>query len=255
MVYVLRGVANSDGKYRESAPIDLKQHADLVREYLGRTESINTDLVVIDPITGHLGNVDAHNEAEVRTGLIELAGIAEETETTILALIHRNKSEAKPSVHRVLGSVAFTAVPRMVWNVSRDKEDPGGPRRLLTALKNNLNSDGVGYALSIEDGPGGHPMIVWEPERLYGVATDMDEGQRSTPTAREEAKKWLGSVLEGGERPGTEVCADGRKNGHSYSTLQRARGEMGVTVRWEGRISMWALPDSEQLGQLPNPEG
>jgi hypothetical protein len=80
-------------------------------------------LVIIDPITGYMGDANQNSHAEVRRPLMRVRDVAERTGVTILGLSHLNKKVDIGMAHRTIGSVAFTAVPRAVWGVAADREN------------------------------------------------------------------------------------------------------------------------------------
>ena len=60
----LFGVSTKTKKGRFSLPLQLRDHAHLLRDYLSKPENSTTEMVIIDPVTGHLGVQDANSEAE-----------------------------------------------------------------------------------------------------------------------------------------------------------------------------------------------
>ena len=66
-------------------------------------------LVIIDPISAYLGNVDSHRNAEVRAALTPLSALAAKHRVAVLAICHLSKNDSADPVTRVTGSMAFVA--------------------------------------------------------------------------------------------------------------------------------------------------
>lgn len=139
-VYFLRGVTTDDGQTRPfSASRDLLPLTSTVRE-IG-----NVALAVIDPIVSAMGSVDSHKNLETRQALQPLADFAADTRATILGITHLAKgTSGREPLERLLGSVAFGALARIVLGAAK-VEDEGGRRRVLARIKSNIGPDGGGF--------------------------------------------------------------------------------------------------------------
>ena len=108
-------------------------------------------LVNIDPVSSYLGKIDSHKNSEVRGVLEPLAEMADRTRVAVLSITHFSKpgsaSTAK-ALHRIIGSTAFTAAPRVALAVIEDAENPG--RYLVLHAKNNLAPPPQGLAYRLE---------------------------------------------------------------------------------------------------------
>ncbi len=62
-------------------------------------------LVVIDPISAYLGELDSHRDASVRGVLAPLAALAAERRVAVLAIAHLNKNAHADALTRVTGSL------------------------------------------------------------------------------------------------------------------------------------------------------
>lgn len=121
----------------------------------------DTRLIVVDPISAYLGQVDSHKNADLRALLAPLAKLAAAYGVAVVAVSHLNKSTSS-AIYRTMGSLAFTAAARAVWCVAKDKDD--NRRRLLIPVKNNIACDTGGLAYRIA---GEQPRVEWEPEQHY----------------------------------------------------------------------------------------
>lgn len=92
-------------------------------------------LVVVDGITGYLGDVETHNDADVRRVLTPFAALLARAKVAGLSVMHPPKAVTNLAYYAG-GSVAFTTVPRVTLGVAPDPEDENViPRRLLMKLK------------------------------------------------------------------------------------------------------------------------
>ena len=200
-------------------------------------------LLVIDPISAFMGNVDSHNVADVRGVLSELADLAQRRQFAVLYVTHLNKGKGTP-MSRVSGSGAFVAAARSAMLVGRDPQDP--KRRVLTMLKANLSTESSGVAYRIQSNESGLPVIGWEagpvdlsPEDLLGHESGFVHRERG------DAKEWLRKTLANGPVDSVEIEQLALNAGHRERTLSRAKKELGVKSRrvsGEG-IWQWYLPD------------
>ena len=95
-------------------------------------------LIVIDPITAHMGDVDSNCNAEVRGILAPWSAFAAKHGIALLGISHLNKGNGA-AMYRTMGSLAFVAAARSAWCVTKDKADQ--ERRLFLPIKNNIGPD------------------------------------------------------------------------------------------------------------------
>ncbi|MBI4574708.1 MAG: AAA family ATPase [Planctomycetes bacterium] len=172
-------------------------------ERAGRTAPVR--LVVIDPISAYLGDVDSHVNAAVRGALAPLAALAQRTGAAVLAVTHLRKAPGQ-AVYRAMGSLAFTAAARAAWGVARDAKDPEGRRRLLLPIKANLAAapKGIGFRV-VADGAG--PRIKWDTDPVTADVEDAlggmppREGDGEPATTDDDLAGALRRVVS----PGSEI--------------------------------------------------
>ena len=197
-------------------------------------------LLIIDPISAYLGSVDSHKNAEVRALLAPLADLAAECRLAVVAINHLTKGSGK-AVYRSMGSIAFAAAARAVWNFYKDPDDE--KRRLMMPTKMNLAADSYGLAYTIEDG-----AVVWFNEPIFSTADDVQaresgDGESSDPWPVE----WLRDRLANGAVAVTQVEKDARSHGITHKQLRTARGTLKVLKRKSGFEGGWVIelpPDS-----------
>ena len=117
----------------------------------------NLRLIIVDPVTAWLHKTDHNSNRDVRTVIARLSRLARRHNAAILMVSHHRKDEAANSLHRNIGSLAFTAAVRTVFAL---RQDPAvADRRLLIPLKATLVADPTARAFTIDDG-----RLHWDPE-------------------------------------------------------------------------------------------
>jgi putative DNA primase/helicase len=222
-------------------------------------------LVIIDPISAYMGGVDSHNNADVRSVLAGLARIAMDLGPAIVCISHLSKaSQGLKAVYRQMGSLAFTAAARIVWQVSKLGDDERA--KALSLVKSNLPSVQTGLAFSVE-GEAHSAKVVWGTEALpAGADVVEDEAKLAEHEALPEAATFLRSMLEAGPAPALRVMQAASEAGIAPTTLRRAKKSIGVRARRAGgnnpdRPWVWSIGEDAKsqgedfLGDHPRPQG
>lgn len=145
-------------------------------------------LIVIDPPTNFLGEVDEHKNAEVRAVLMRLVDWIQGKGVALILITHINKQIGKgiEAIYRVMGSVAWVSTSRVAMAFTADPKDR--TRCLFVGLKNNLGpmAKTMIYQISSTDSLA---AVTW-----HGFSeVDADEAMTSTPAKRvsENVLSWL----------------------------------------------------------------
>ena len=194
------------------------------------------ELVTIDGLVGYLGaDVKSHNDADVRRVLSPFAALLARTRAAGLGLMHPPK--VTTNLHYYAGgSVAFTAIPRVVLGIAPDPEDESDtPRRFLVKLKGNLYGrvPSLAYRIVAEH-DAAVPMIEWEPEPVAIDIADLFDPPKEHPEERGQRRRcqdWLENHLADGPRPSRDVEAAAEAAGFKGRTLRRAREAMCDSVK------------------------
>jgi RecA-family ATPase len=236
--------------------ISLPGHLDLLAEEAQRYKA---RLLVLDPLVSALtGGIDSHRDADVRRVLAPLAQLAEEREMAVLALIHLRKSSATEGLHRVSGSIAFTAAARSVLAFGRPEggeEDNGdGLDRVLAHAKSNLGPLAPSLAYRVEQAHLDHEGERIRTSRMvYDCESDTRAGELLSPPPAEDrsevdvATDWLADRLGDGDWHATaDVREAAKRDDIAARTLQRAAQRIGVESERQGFPSRghWRLADS-----------
>jgi hypothetical protein len=206
------------------------------------------NLIIFDPVSCYLGEgADGNKNEQVRALLAPVAKLAEKFNVCVLLISHLRKAEALQAIHRVTGSLAFTAAARAVWCIIRDPEDENrNPRRLLLPLKMSLIPEPSVLAFRLFDGQ----VII---EKTDGEKFDVNalvSPAAEKPGEQSEVKaacEWLKDVLSAGPLSSADVSRLRKEEGFSFATLRRAAERMKISHYREGLSGgsgrwFWRLP-------------
>jgi len=250
-VHVVEGVIagyTQDGS-RKDRTFSLEKDLQALESKLSELRDVA--LVVIDPISAYLGDVDSHKNADVRGLLAPLSELAARHNTAIIGVSHLNKAGGAQALMRVTGSLAFVAAARAAYLVAADLQDK--MRRLFLPMKNNLGPDAAGLAFRIEPatlsspaGPLETSRVAWESEPVPITADEamQAEAQPGSANALEVAKDWLRETLANGPVAVAEVIDAAKADGIAEKTLRRASKALGIEKEKEGMTGpwWWSLP-------------
>lgn len=202
------------------------------------------DLLIIDPIVAALGGkVDSHKNSETRLGLQPVVDFAVDTKCAVLGVTHFTKGTAgQDPVERVTGSLAFGALPRIVWAAAKGKEGDENPRILVRA-KSNLGKDGGGFGFDIDKASLMErpdiiaTKIVWLGA-IDGTAKELlEEAEPKDENKQDMAGNFLKLRLRPGDKiPTKEIEEEATACGIAARTLRRAREAAGVkSIQAQGK--------------------
>lgn len=194
-------------------------------------------LIEIDPISAYMSGTDTHKNSDVRGLLSPLSALAEKFNVAIIIVTHLNKGSGN-AIYRTVGSIAFTAAARSVIGVTKDQDDQS--RRLVLPVKNNLGCDTAGMAYRIETADNGAPVLMWEPDPVdIDINVALNGESDDLRTERQDAIEWLESELYDGPVSSTNLQKRARQAGHSWSTVKRAKKNIGVVAKKVGMRGGW----------------
>lgn len=245
--YFVEGTRNEDGTLEPFDPAhDLHRLQEAVQKIGG------VRLLIVDPIVSAVVG-DSHKNTEVRRALQPVVDLASACGFAVLGITHFSKGgQGSDPAQRVVGSVAFTAVARVVLVAAKVKaEDGAEDRRILARSKSNIGPDDGGFEYRLE-----------QREPLPGLfASCVAWGRTVTGTARElltdpnevadcdtlDVIGFLRGLLADGPMTAKDVFKDADGAGYSRDQIKRASLKLGVEKEKTGMGGgwVWVLPDAE----------
>lgn len=133
-------------------------------------------LVILDPVTSYIGEIDANANLEVRRVLERFQELARVRRFAAVLITH-DKKLTTAAIHSAIGSLAFTAVPRVSNLLSKDPESDDKTRRLLLPIKNNYAPDSTGRSFNLRSRGVGdvHASIVWDANPEHRTADEIKQ--------------------------------------------------------------------------------
>jgi len=255
-IHFLTGVKTEGAD--DEALFDLARDIGALRKLL--KENPNIRILIIDPLTAYLGATKAKENSEVRRVLAPLVKLIEETGVLAIANNHLNKSAGK-ALYRVLDSIAFVAVGRIVHLIIKDADNPDN--RKFICDKTNIGSKPLGLTYIIQKTwitakDTGEEIetsrISWGTQHIDETA-DEALGDTPEPTHKDDCISFLRQVLANGPMnvvPNLEVEARGAGLlGESQRISQSkpfraAREALGVVPEKASMTGgwVWALPST-----------
>ncbi len=243
-IYFLSGVEDGAGQ----RPFDPGKDIELLRQQVAEIGDVR--LIVVDPIVSAVVG-DSHKNAEVRRSLQPLVELASSCGAAILGISHFSKGSAgRDPTERVVGSLAFGALARIVLAAAKVKGDDGSERRILCRSKSNIGQDDGGYEYALMAGepiPGVTTTTIAWGKPIDGAARELlvepDEG-KSAGRGNNEVQRFVRKLLLTGPKYANEVIAEGESIGFSKRAIQRAAYTLGVVRRKDGMLGgwVWRLP-------------
>ena len=185
------------------------QYLDFLEEEIQRYQP---RLVVIDPITAYMGNIDIHRANEVQELMGQLNRLAERTRCAIVCIRH----PAKPGqhigkvIHRGLGSVGFVGTARTALFVEQHPINAG--LVLLGQSKSNMERLGRTQLFSKDQG-----AFEWCGVSRVSAEVIGGTGRGPDPTAFLEAVFWLEHQLKDGlPRASEDLRKDAEEDGIAF---------------------------------------
>lgn len=244
---ILRAARGQDGLAR---PLALDRDLGMIRQVL--LDNPDCRLIVIDPITAYLGQVDGNNNASLRTLLFPLGELAAERNVAVVMVSHLNKRSSAKALYRAMGSLAFVAVSRSAWLIVRDGKE--AKRRMMLSLKANLHEpcEGLAFQLAAPDKQA-IARLDWDPEPLdQTVEKVLDQTARVTLRERQyrdqehSVDTWLREQLSGGPCKRNDLWLQALADGVNMHQMYRAAHRVGVVMHKNGLTwddAEWMLPE------------
>jgi len=220
-------------------------------------------LVIIDPLISTI-NGDLNQANITRSGLQSLVDLAQKSGACVIGITHFKKNSAgQYPPDRVLGSGAFTQLPRVVLGAVKSED---GNERVLAVIKGNIGSESlntIAYSIQgkaitidgIEFSEQDCSEIVWggllpgTAQEIFNRIESVDKFKDENPQGKIDlAKDWLKMQLANGAKVNTnELSERALAAGISATAYNKAKKELHVRSLPDGLGKPWvsSLPQSD----------
>ena len=212
-------------------------------------------LLILDPIVSSISG-DSHKNAEVRRDLQPVIEFAEQANCVVIGITHFSKgTQGKDVAERITGSIAFSALPRVVMVISkRMNKETGQEERVIVRAKSNIGPDRGGFTFDVKEVELPSVPGLFASKVEWGVFLDEDAKtildnaapSQQKVSAREEATSFLEHILADGPLRQREVKEATEAKGLAWATVRRAKDALRIVTKkksysdagyWE-----WSLP-------------
>ena len=224
-------------------------------------------LLIVDPVVSAVTG-DSHKNTEVRRALQPLVDLAVACRCAVLGITHFAKGgQGQDPTQRVVGSVAFSAVARVVMVAAKVKGEEGQDARIMARSKSNIGPDGGGFEYHIEQVealPGIHASRVEWGKAVEGTARELltDPDEEDTEDASGAADLLRAELVADSWTPAEAACKPLKDAGFSKKQIWAASKKLAV-IRRKGAMKegwYWRLPGLADVpfavcGPEDSPEG
>ncbi len=242
-----------EGARRDGEVVPFDPARDL-RQLLAAIEKIGgIRLLVIDPVVSAVAG-DSHKNTEVRRALQPLVDLAAACDCAVLGITHFAKGgQGTDPTQRVVGSVAFSAVARVVMVAAKVKGDgETKDARILARTKSNIGPDGGGFHYFLEQSeplPGIHASHIAWGKAVDGTARELltDPEDQAESEDASDACELLRAELDAVFWTNSEQAAQPLKAaGFSKKQIWQASKKLGVCRKKDGMKGgwLWRLPSA-----------
>jgi hypothetical protein len=214
-------------------------------------------VLIVDPLPAYLGRgVNDNKNSDVQEALKEFALLAGEFSVCVIAITHTGKATDRKLIHKVLGSVAYTNVARVVHVTIKDPNKPDV--RYLERPKCNLDEPVAALAYKLVSAEFEQDGVTYKTSRAEidpePVAIDAEamtnpkrEGARGPDPKKEIAiAEWLFDFLDGqaGWTERRHVLSESGKAGLIGTYNPQTKKWSNGTVLYRGKDRIPELKDA-----------
>lgn len=230
------------------------QDEDTMEEIYNHLENFKPLLIVFDTLNTYLGKADAFKGTEAQQAFSAFREMSKRFHCSVLVLRHLTKNSKEKALYRGQGSIAFAGLARVVMTVGELPDDPD--TRVMSVTKINVTKPPKSLTFNIQE----LPDTLKEKDRskfVWGEFIDIDsddilnrpnKDKENIRGLKEDAEKFLKSVLKDGPMPIGTILADAEIRNISERTLRRASESLGIHKTLVGsrskRESIWSLPET-----------
>jgi len=210
-----------------------------------------TKWIIVDPLAGYLGNVKKNDDEKIRRILTAAKNIAERRLIASTTIDHFNKNFQQDAILRLSGAGALVQVPRIVWGVIADKDDPEHRSKLMLPIKANILSDGkkIGRRFRTEnvdlpiEGQGiAHiGKVAWLGKCTEEINELLQQDNNPKEKRRHKAARFLEDFLATGAQKSDDIEAAAAKKKISRGALWEAKEDLKIHASKLGSAWWWEL--------------
>lgn len=237
----------------EVQPFDPARDLTLINDCL--SEIGGASLLIVDPVVSAVTG-DSHKNTETRRALQPLVDLAATCGCAVLGITHFSKGgQGSDPASRVVGSIAFTALARVVIVAAKVQSEDGSDTRVMARAKSNIGPDEGGYEYHLEQME--VATDIFASAVAWGKAVEGSARDLLTDPNSDEATETMDAVSIMREMltadcwtPQKTVAAAMRVHGYSPKQTRSACNKLGVISKkasFKGEW-YWRLPGG------PNPE-
>lgn len=222
--------AERDG---EEVPFDAARDLAGLRDAIEEIGGIK--LLIVDPVVSALGGTDTHKNGEVRRALQPLVDLAAECDCAVIGVSHFAKGgQGTDPAQRVVGSVAFTAVARVVMVAAKVKgTDEAEDTRILARAKSNIGPDRGGFNYYLQQSeplPGIHASHVAWGQAVDGTAKELlaEPDEEKQEEVMDAASMLQAELADGGWTKSETVQSPLLSAGFTKKQIWTASKKLGV---------------------------
>jgi len=254
-IFTATPAKGKNGKARKH--FNMTEDAERLERELAKNPKIR--LVIFDPATSYVDEkAEKNGNTGIRAALESTIDMAERYGFALIFVTHFNKANPgnnATAIMRFIGSIAWVALCRAAWAITKDRNDETGERRLILCAKNNLAKIAGGWAYRIETVTRADGIktsrATFESEAASEDADDAVNGVGGTGRSqtRDEVGVWIMETLKANgpmSRPDLLLLA--AKEDFSQATFDRAANKLPIvkTNKPGSAVKMWALPPTQE---------
>ncbi len=196
------------------------------------------DVVFLDALNSFIGGrVDTSQDAAIRAVLGPVVAMAAARDVSVVGIAHFGKGDHGHVVNKILGSVGFGNLARVVIGFAPDVEQAG--RAFMAVIKNNLAPKPEPLAYRIDAATG---LVTWETAAGLDVVGAFNAKPTRHTGGTQAAVAWLRDMLTplgSTGMPSIDVLARGAAAGYRRDVLFEAKKALGVRARKLGFTDRW----------------
>jgi hypothetical protein len=219
-------------------------------------EILDLGMIFVDPVQNYLGEKDMNTDAEMRSILTPLAGLADELGICVETVHHFNSREKGTPLQRIMGAKALSAVARCIYLVGPDTDEDGVLKYAHTLVQGrgvtgSVPSMKYHTALDVKEVNGKSLKaikIVWDGQSDATAEDAVNFTSHGEKTKIAEYATTIGAFLSLGRQPASACCDALKKVGWggndvtSTSAIKKKAKARSITVEINGaKVAMWEL--------------